>query len=106
MSIADEFYVHLFPDNTPVNIANPADLRRLKEMFPTEELYIVVGSDVIHNASSYKKDPEENSIHSFNHIVFRRLVRHIRRRFTSRSPESRAAGAPAGAGGYQLHEDP
>ena len=41
-------------------------------MFPTEELYIVVGSDVIHNASSYKKDPEENSIHSFNHIVFRR----------------------------------
>ena len=25
MSIADEFYVHLFPDNTPVNIANPAD---------------------------------------------------------------------------------
>ena len=54
------------------NIANPADLRRLKEMFPTEELYIVVGSDVIHNASSYKKDPEENSIHSFNHIVFRR----------------------------------
>ena len=72
MSIADEFYVHLFPDNTPVNIANPADLRRLREMFPTEELYIVVGSDVIHNASSYKKDPEENSIHSFNHIVFRR----------------------------------
>ena len=49
MSIADEFYVHLFPDNTPVNIANPADLRRLREMFPTEELYIVVGSDVIHN---------------------------------------------------------
>ena len=72
MSIADEFYVHRFPDNTPVNIANPADLRRLREMFPTEELYIVVGSDVIHNASSYKKDPEENSIHSFNHIVFRR----------------------------------
>lgn len=72
MSIADEFYVHLFPDNTPVNIANPADLRRLKEMFPNEELYIVVGSDVIHNASSYKKEPEENSIHFFNHIVFRR----------------------------------
>ena len=60
------------PDNTPVNIANPADLRRLKEMFPNEELYIVVGSDVIHNASSYKKEPEENSIHFFNHIVFRR----------------------------------
>ena len=41
-------------------------------MVPTEELYIVVGSDVIHNASSYKKEPEENSIHTFNHIVFRR----------------------------------
>ena len=72
MSIADEFYVYLFPDNTPVNIANPADLQRLREMFPTEELYIVVGSDVIHNASSYRKEPEKSSIHSFNHIVFRR----------------------------------
>lgn len=72
MSVADEFYIHLFPDNTPINIANPADLKRLKEIFADKELYIVVGSDVIHNASSYKKEPTEHSIHSLNHIVFRR----------------------------------
>lgn len=72
MSVADEFYVHLFPDNISVNIANPRDLKRLKETFKDRELYIVVGSDVINNASSYKKDPEENSIHGFNHLIFRR----------------------------------
>ena len=72
MSVADEFYVHLFPEDTPINIANPVDLKRLKDIFSEEEVYIVVGSDVIHNASSYKKEPCENSIHSFNHIVFRR----------------------------------
>ena len=72
MSVADEFYVHLFPDDAPVNIANPKDLKRLRETFAEQELYIVVGSDVIHNASSYKKEPEEYSIHSMNHIVFRR----------------------------------
>lgn len=72
MSVADEFYVHLFPDDTPVNIANPADLKRLKEMFSEEEVYIVVGSDVIHNASSYKKEPVEGSVQTFNHLVFRR----------------------------------
>ncbi|MCI8512615.1 MAG: cytidyltransferase-related domain protein [Lachnospiraceae bacterium] len=72
MSVADEFYVHLFPDEISVNIANPKDLKRLKEVFKEQELYIVVGSDVIHNASSYKKEPSENSIHGFHHLVFRR----------------------------------
>lgn len=32
----------------------------------------MAGSDVVHNASSYKKEPEENSIHGFNHLIFRR----------------------------------
>ena len=72
MSVADEFYVHLFPDDIPINIANPADLKRLRDIFSGEEVYIVVGSDVIHNASSYQKEPTENSIHGFNHLVFRR----------------------------------
>lgn len=72
MSVADEFYVHLFPDDISINIANPGDLKQLKEIFADQELYIVVGSDVIHNSSSYSKPPVENSIHEFNHIVFRR----------------------------------
>ena len=73
MSVADEFHVNLFPDDIPVNIANPADLKRLKEVFAGKEVYMVVGSDVIANASSYKKEPCEHSIHSMNHIAFRRV---------------------------------
>lgn len=72
MSVADEFHVHLFPDDMPVNIANPDDLRRLREAFEGYELYIAVGSDVIANASSYRNEPQPYSIHSMNHIVFRR----------------------------------
>ena len=72
MSVADEFYIHLFPDHTPVNIANPSDLKRLQDTFPEMEVFLVVGSDVINNASSYKKEPEEYSVQTMNHIVFHR----------------------------------
>nr|WP_315023352.1 hypothetical protein [uncultured Aminipila sp.] len=72
MSIADESDVYLFPDNISVNIANPNDLKQLTEIFANKELYMVVGSDVIVNASSYMKEIELNSIHHMNHIVFKR----------------------------------
>ncbi len=72
LSIAGDFHVHLFPDDIPVNIANPADLERLSRLFPGRELYVVAGSDVVANASSYKKEPEPFSIHRMNHIIFRR----------------------------------
>lgn len=72
ISVADEFHVHIFPEDFPVNIANPRDLARLRETFPGREVSIVVGSDVVANASSYRKAPEENSIHSFDHVIFRR----------------------------------
>lgn len=72
MSIADESDVYIFPDNISINIANSIDLKRLREIFTHKELYMVVGSDVIINASSYQKTEEENSIHHMNHIVFKR----------------------------------
>lgn len=72
MSVADEGNVYLFPDDVPVNIANPKDVRTLVDLFANKEVYIVVGSDVIINASSYKVTPVENSIHTLNHVVFRR----------------------------------
>ena len=71
MSIADEKDVFLFPDDIPINIANPCDLKRLKELLPRRQIFIVVGSDVIRNASSYQAQPRVNSIHSFPHIIFR-----------------------------------
>lgn len=72
MSVADEENVYLFPDDIPVNIANDGDLAKLQSLFPEKEVYIVVGSDVILNASSYKAEPHPGSIHQYNHVVFRR----------------------------------
>ena len=72
MSVADEFGVYLFPHDIPVNLATPEDLRRLRQVFAGRELYLVVGSDVVAGASSYKAPPREGSVHSMNHIVFRR----------------------------------
>lgn len=72
MSVADEDHVYIFPDDIPVNIANPKDLKHLKEVFAGKDLYIVVGSDVIVNASSYKAAPAQDSIHTLNHVVFKR----------------------------------
>ncbi len=72
MSVADEENVYLFPDDIPINIANDGDLAKLQDIFPDKEVYIVVGSDVILNASSYKNQPHPGSIHQYNHVVFRR----------------------------------
>lgn len=72
MSIADELDVFLFPDEVPVNLSNSNDLKALKAQFPNKNIHIVVGGDVILNATAYKSRPTKHSIHSFNHIVFKR----------------------------------
>lgn len=72
LSVAGDFHVHLFPDDIPVNIANPANLRQLVELFPKQQVYVVVGSDVVLNASSYRAQPVPYSIHQMNHVIFRR----------------------------------
>ena len=72
LSVAGDFHVHLFPDDIPVNIANPADLKRLRNLFPDQEVYLVVGSDVVGNASCFQAVPRPWSIHSMNLIIFRR----------------------------------
>ena len=72
LSVAGDFHVHLFPDDIPVNIANPTDLRRLVELFPNQKVFIVAGSDVVANASSYRSEPRPFSIHQMNHVIFRR----------------------------------
>jgi len=72
MSIADESNVYIFPDDIPVNIANPSDLKHLADIWSNRGVYITVGSDVVVNASSYKADVSKNSIHHFNHIIFTR----------------------------------
>ena len=76
ISIADELNVYLYPEDLPVNIANPGDLKVLRENFPFSEVYIVVGSDVVLNASAYQKNQRKDSIHTFSHIIFDRRTSH------------------------------
>lgn len=72
ISISEELGMYIYPASYPTNIANSNDLVKLKENFKDSNVCIVVGSDVILNASSYKAAPSENSIHSFPHIIFER----------------------------------
>ena len=72
ISTADEFHVQIFPEDFPVNIANPDNLAALRSAFPGRKVAIVVGSDVVEGASSYRCAPSEHSIHTFDHIIFRR----------------------------------
>lgn len=74
MSVADEEDIYIFPDDIPINIANPENIKRLQEIFRDRELYFVAGSDVIQNASCYKAEPCTNSIHHLNHVVFKRTL--------------------------------
>ena len=69
ISVADQADTYLFPDNIPINIANPADLERLMTLLPEREVYLVAGSDVIWGASAYHTSAP-GSAADYNHIIF------------------------------------
>ena len=73
MTVANEENIFIFPDDLPVNIANPDNLRKLHELFPGKELYLAVGADVVKNASSYKAEPQPWSVQTMNHVIFQRF---------------------------------
>lgn len=70
-SIADEMNIYVFPNKYPINIANDRDIEKLISLFPGKELSIVVGSDVVKNASSYHEE-KNGSVLSLDHIIFHR----------------------------------
>jgi len=72
MSIADEFDLYIFPRRCIVNIANREDLVFLKSLFPTQPVYLVVGSDVLTHASAYQIEPSRSELLNTNHLVFER----------------------------------
>lgn len=82
MSIADELDIYLYPEELPVNLANPVDLGYLKNNFHDSTVHLVAGSDVLINASAYS-NPKNNIIFSFPHIMFER-------RNASYSPDNQA----------------
>ena len=71
MSVAGLWHVYLFPDEIPVNIASPEDLKTLSDLFPGRELYLVAGSDVIRHASAYQSETP-GSAAFYNHVIFHR----------------------------------
>ena len=71
MSVADQWDTYLFPDEIPINIAMPEDLKTLRDCFAGREVCLVAGSDVIRNASAYRSE-QPDSAASFDHIIIRR----------------------------------
>ncbi|SCZ77653.1 nucleotidyl transferase family protein [Acidaminobacter hydrogenoformans] len=74
MSVADELEIFTFPRDHAINIAYSPDLEFIRNLFAPSEVYIVVGSDVIHNASAYKISNAESGVTTFPHIVFDRRI--------------------------------
>lgn len=71
-SIASEIDIYQFPRDVSINIANDKDLDVLINLFPDSEIYIVVGSDVIINASAYRAE-NLGLIKQIPHIVYERF---------------------------------
>ena len=71
MSVADQWDTYLFPDEIPINIAMPEDLKTLRDCFPGREVCLVAGSDVIRNASAYRSERKDSAA-SLDHIIIRR----------------------------------
>ncbi len=74
-SIANEIDIYQFPRDVSINIANDRDLNYLMNMFPESEVYIVVGSDVVLNASAYKQEGK-GVICKIPHIIYERAEAH------------------------------
>ena len=72
MSVSNLWNVYLFPDDIPVNIAMPEDLKHLREIFNGRDMYLVAGSDVIQNASAYDSN-DKGSAAYYDHILFSRV---------------------------------
>lgn len=71
-SIASEIDVYQFPRDISINIANDMDLKALKDLFVDSEVYLVVGSDVVLNASAYQRETL-GVINEIPHIVYERF---------------------------------
>jgi len=71
VSVAEEPNIYILPEDVQVNLSNDENLKNLSKIFAPKEVSIVVGSDVILNASSYKED-SKNEILKYDHIIFHR----------------------------------
>ncbi|MBF4692777.1 cytidyltransferase [Fusibacter ferrireducens] len=70
-SVASEIEVYPFPRDISINIANNEDLDKLVSLFPDSEIYLVVGSDVVMNASAYSSG-KVSKIFEIPHVIYQR----------------------------------
>ncbi len=70
-SVASEIDIYPFPRDISVNIANDEDLKKLTDLFPDSEVFLVVGSDVVLNASAYKPG-NVSHILKIPHLIYER----------------------------------
>lgn len=70
-SVASEIDIYPFPRDISINIANNEDLGKLVSLFPDSEIYLVVGSDVVMNASAYR-DGKISKIFEIPHLIYER----------------------------------
>ena len=70
MSVANEENIYPFPEDIPINIANPVDIHTLKNIFKDKDLYLAVGMDVVQHASAYRQPLTADSVQTVNHIIF------------------------------------
>ena len=54
ISTGNEGDVYVLPDEIQINLSNKKDSALLKSLFPGKDIHVVVGSDIIANASAYK----------------------------------------------------
>lgn len=74
MSIADEINIYSFPRDLSINLANEKDIQKLLDSFNDRSVFMVVGSDVIVNASAYKSESSSILLKTIPHIVFERMI--------------------------------
>ncbi|NLK73331.1 MAG: cytidyltransferase, partial [Clostridiales bacterium] len=72
MSIADERNIYIFPEDIPINIDNPMDMEKLRNIFNNKDITVVIGSNVLVQASCYQSKATGHSIHHFPHIILKR----------------------------------
>lgn len=71
-SVASEVDIYPFPRDISINISNNKDLDKLMARFPESKVFMVVGSDVVMNASAYREHEKSATISTIPHLVFYR----------------------------------
>lgn len=70
MSVSSEKDVYIFPSDIQINIANDKKIEELETLFAGKELTMLVGADVVENASAYRLN---DRLRALPHLVYMRM---------------------------------